>query len=331
MEQAKIGIVGAGGIGSVHAKILNASAKVKIVGIVDVDENQADILSRKYGGKAYSDYKKFLEDASPQAIYITVPNALHTNLALEAARRRVNVFSEKPMATSLQEARKIFEAVEKSGILYQIGFNKRFAPLYKKVKEIIEKRQPPPLVLVKMNRGGLKNPCWVSDPKISGGFLYETAIHVLDIVRFFFGEVEKVSCLAKSNVYSNQLDDFIITLTFKNGIVASIISSGHATWMFPFERIEIFGDHWCIETEEYDRLSYSPGLDLTIEIKDFSQLDREARWGYVEEDSKFIEAVLGETTAPATHLDGLKAVEIVEACYRSAEKKVEIKLPLEEE
>lgn len=179
-----------------------------------------------------------------------------------------------------------------------------------------------------MNRGELKNPSWVSDPKISGGFLYETAIHVLDIVRFFFGEVEKVSCLAKSNIYSNQLDDFIITLSFKNGIVASVISSGHATWMFPYERIEIFGDHWCIETEEYDRLSYSPGLDSAIEVKDFSQLDREVKWGYVEEDSKFIEAVLGKASPPATHLDGLKAVEIVEACYRSAEKNVEIGLPL---
>jgi len=328
MDKVRIGLIGAGGIGEVHANILSRDKRANIVGIADVDEKRARILGEKIGCNSYTDYEQLLELPHIDGVYVAVPNAFHTNIVLQAIRRGINVFSEKPMATDFDEAKKIYNEVEKTGIIYQIGFNKRFAPLYRKIKDILNKRGNPFLAWVKMNRGELKNPPWVGNPKVSGGFLYETAIHILDILRFFFGEIRRVKCIAKSNVYSSQLDDFIITLNFESEIIVSLISSGHTTWMYPFERIEIYGDHWSIDTQEFEVLRYCPGLEKSILVEDFSPLNKEKRWGYVEENSKFIEALIKKKAPPVTHLDGFKAAEIVEACYRSAREKREVSLPL---
>jgi len=324
-----VGIVGAGYAGSIHAETLNKNKRVKIIAVSDCNRGAARSLAARFGAKTYVSHQDLTSDRDVEAVFITSPNAYHAEQAVQALENGKHVFCEKPMATSLEGAGDIVRAVEKSGMKYQIGHSRCFWPVYKKIKELIEMGELTPYVAdAKMVRGELKNPSWVADPKISGGFLYESTINMLYLLRWFLGDVTEVWSLARSNLYKDQLDDFVISLQFRDGGIASVNSSAHASWTSPFERVEIFGDHSCAMTEEAVRITYCPGLNKEIVIHDFSQLARLESWGFVEEDKEFINALVEDREVAVDLHEGYKAVELVEACYRSAKLGKPVSLPL---
>ncbi len=324
----KIGIIGAGHMGRTHANILSKDKRVEIVGIVDIEESKASALGETFGASAFTKLEDLLNEVKLDALYVTTPNTRHLDPVLEGLKNDIHVFSEKPMATSLEEADKIFKQVEMASVIYQIGFNRRFAPVYKFAKSVIEKGElSPTLAHVKMNRGELQDPPWVSNEEMTGGFLYESTIHLLDMMRYLMGEVIQVECLARSNVYK-QLDDFAMLLTFEGERYATFASSAHASWVFPFERIELFGEHSSLITEEMERLTYSPGLREEISIKDYSQYPTEIKWGYEEEDRRFVEAILNGESSPVSANEGYKSLQLVEACYESARTGRRVKLEI---
>ena len=313
----KVGIIGAGYIGTVHAKNLMLDGRVQIVGVADVVANKAEELARLVGGRTFPSAEALL-DAGVEAVYVCTPNTLHTEAVLAALKCNVHVFSEKPMATTLREARQILEATRASRVLYQIGHNRRFAPVYTFAKQKILEGFAPTSANVKMNRGELQHPPWVSDTRVTGGFLYESTVHLLDMMRWLMGEVVDVECRARSNIY-HELDDFVMLLTFASGQPCAFSSCAHTSWAFPFERIELYGAHAQIVTDEMEKVAYSPGLGQAIVQHDFFQLSMPDKWGYREEDTRFVEAIIAGKPPPVTAEDGYKAIELVEACYRSAQ------------
>ncbi|MBI1748953.1 MAG: Gfo/Idh/MocA family oxidoreductase [Acidobacteria bacterium] len=324
--EIRVGIIGAGSIAGTHARILAQNKRVRFSSVFDVVRERAGAFAETIGGQAAGSPEAVFE--ASDAVYITTPNAAHQDLAIAALERGIHVFSEKPMATSLNGARALLEAAERSRALYQIGHNRRFADVYKCTRRLLKEGAVAAYsVHIKMNRGELKKPHWVADPKKTGGFLYETPIHLLDMARWLFGDVDSLTCLARSNVY-HELDDFSILMTFVDGAHATFTSSAHASWLFPFERIEIFGDHTTIETMEMDKVRYSPGNEQESLMYDFTQKHWENRWGYVEENQRFIDAIVSGGQTPVTALDGYKSIELVEACYRSARQGERITLPL---
>jgi len=312
----QVGIIGAGHMGATHGRNLAAGERVRIVGVADVMGKKAESLAQEVGGQAYAEVSALL-DAAPDAVYVCTPNTLHTAAVLDALERDIHVFSEKPMATSLEEAKEIVQAAQASKGIYQVGHNRRFAPVYKFAKQRIEEGFHPYSANVKMNRGELLNPPWVSDRAITGGFLYESTIHLLDMIRWLMGDIVLVQCKAQRNVYAEP-DDFAMILTFASGHHATFSSSAHTSWAFPFERIELYGEHASIVTAEMEKVTYSPGLEQEIVLRDYFQLDIPAKWGYREEDRRFVDAIVRGVAPAVTVEDGYKAVELVEACYRSA-------------
>ncbi|MFB0545840.1 MAG: Gfo/Idh/MocA family protein [Anaerolineae bacterium] len=323
----RIGIVGCGHMGRTHGLILRHDERVELMGVMDIDRARAERLAGELETRAFDKLDDLLNEG-PTAVYVTTPNALHREPVLAALAAGAHVFSEKPMATTLDEAKSILGAVEESGLIYQIGFNRRFAPVYKFAKERIEAGFTPLSANVKMNRGELKNPPWVGDTALTGGFLYESTIHLLDMIRWLMGEVTEVACRAQANVYK-ELDDFATILTFESGHHVAFSSSAHTSWAFPFERIELYGEHAQIVTEEMERVTYSPGLGEEVITRDCFQLSTAEKWGYRQEDELFISALLGESPPAVTAQDGYKAVELAEAVYRSARAGGEVvRLPL---
>lgn len=316
MTRLSIGIVGAGHMGSLHAKNLQQDERLRVNAVYDIDADRASRLAREIGARMVESEAALLD--AVEAVYITTPNRQHVQPTLCALSAGRHIFCEKPLATSLHEARQVLEASGQSGGCFQVGHNRRFAPAYRKVKTLIEQQGlSPHSVHSKMNRGELLNPAWVGDPAVTGGFLYETTIHLLDLLRWLFGEVERVVVHATSHEYP-EIDDFSMLLGFRNGVHATLASSADASWHFPFERLEIFCHHATIETQEMERLVYTVGLDPEPVEQSFDQLERDHRWGYVQEDRAFVDAILGGRAASVTALDGYKAVELVDACYRAA-------------
>ena len=203
-------------------------------------------------------------------------------------------------------------------MIYQVGHNRRFAPVYKVLKQAIESNELLPLsVHAKMNRGELVNPPWVWDASLTGGFLYETPVHMFDLMTFLFGKVEWVEVSARSHEHG-ELDDFSILLCFQSGLQATMKTYAHASWHFPFERFEVYGMHSTYETFEMERISFTKGLESQTTTYDFSLASMHEKWGYIEEDRLFVDALEGKSAAPVTADDGYNVVELIETCYQSA-------------
>jgi myo-inositol 2-dehydrogenase/D-chiro-inositol 1-dehydrogenase len=226
-----------------------------------------------------------------------------------------HVFCEKPMATSLSGAQAVLDAASASSRVFQVGHNRRFAPVYAMLKRMIE-GSAAHSAHIKMNRGELINPPWVADPQITGGFLYETTIHMFDMMRFLFGEVISLQAFGSSHRYPEP-DDFSALVRFANGMHATLASSADASWLFPFERVEVFLDHATIITREMESLTASEGLEGRHTTHSMHQLVKEEKWGYVQEDRAFVDSALNGSEAMVTALDGFKSVELVDSCYRA--------------
>jgi len=306
----KVGFIGAGFIHGVHRRNLMNDERVEIAAVYDRDPERAGPLAA----------------ASPQdvldrcdAVYITSPNTTHSELAMQALRAGKHVFCEKPMATNEEDARRLLEAAEAASTVFQVGHNRRFAKVYKRVRELLAEK-PPHAAHIKMNRGELLKPAWTADESVTGGFLFETPIHMFDMMRFQFGEV------AGLEARMGRENDFSILVEFQSGLCATFVTSADASWFFPYERMEVFGEYSTIETAEMESISYRLGLESGTVSEHFMALPIEDKWGFAEEDRLFIDAVVDGGSAPVTALDGFKSVEMAAACYRSAAQKRSVAL-----
>lgn len=314
MDKIKIGIIGAGYIGGVHASVLARDERVSVSAIYDVANERAQSLARSSGANVAHSAEELI--ASSDAVYITTPNTKHTELATMAAAAGKHVFCEKPMATNMTDAQLVLDAAGKSSAVFQVGHNRRFAPVYAALKQMLSAEATPHSAHVKMNRGELVNPEWVGDPQITGGFLYETTIHMFDMLRYLFGDIAQLHALGSTHEYP-ETDDFSVLIGFQSGLHATLCSSADASWLFPFERVEVFCHHRTITTREMETLVSSEGMQGKEVTLSTHQLSKEEKWGYLQEDRAFVDSILTKAPARVTALDGYKSVKLVDACYRS--------------
>jgi len=325
----KVGILGAGFIGRIHALNLSRDDRVTLVGVADTVPVAAARLAAEVGTKSLPGLAGLL-DAGVDAVFVATPNTHHVEPVVQALEHGVHVFSEKPMATSLAGAWEIREAARRAKGIYQIGFNRRFANVYRFTKRLIEDGRLVPLAAqMKHNRGELQQPVWTSDPTVTGGYLYETPVHLFDMARFLFGDAAVIQGWARQSVY-RELDGFTMLLRFHSGVITTLTSVAHTSWLFPSERVEVYGTHCAAVTEEMERAAFSPGPREQAEGVDCVAMPFEHKWGYVIEDRLFVEAALGERPPAVTADDGYRATELVEACYRAAREGVAVSLPLPE-
>src|SRR5215471_10631848 len=164
MTRIKIGFLGAGYIAGVHASILARDERVEIAVIHDIKKPLAERLASSTGASVAHSVAEVL--AMCDAVFVCTPNTKHTELAILAIDERKHVFCEKPMATTVGDARRVFKAAEKSDRVFQVGHNRRFAPVYAELKRMINETHKPHSAHIKMNRGELLNPEWVGDASI---------------------------------------------------------------------------------------------------------------------------------------------------------------------
>lgn len=311
MNKVKIGIIGTGYIGGVHGRIYSRDERAEVAALFDIVSEKAEALSRSIGGKVCGSREELLENCD--AVLVCTPNKTHKEIALHAIAEGKHVFCEKPFSIGIENAAELRDAALAGKGVFQVGHNRRYAPVYATLKELLQ-NDTAHSAHIKMNRGELKNPVWTGDVNVTGGFLYETTIHLFDMMRFQFGEITELTAYGSQHEYP-ELDEFSIIFKFANGFHCTFASSSDASWHFPFERIEVFCHHRTIMTEEMERLLDSRGMDANFETLSFHMTEKEERWGYVQEDRAFIDAILNGTEPPVTADDGYKSVELVESVY----------------
>ncbi|MFZ0087789.1 MAG: Gfo/Idh/MocA family oxidoreductase, partial [Candidatus Acidiferrales bacterium] len=156
----KIGIVGAGGAGSIHAAILAKDSRVTLRSAFDVDAALAQAMAARFGCQPARSLEELFNGCD--AVFVCTPNTTHEEVATKALDAGKHVFCEKPFALNLESATRLRDRAVRSGLVYQVGHNRRFAPVYKTLKGAIDRNEFRPLsVHAKMNRGELLNPPWV--------------------------------------------------------------------------------------------------------------------------------------------------------------------------
>ena len=311
MDKIRIGIVGTGYIGNVHARIYARDERAEISALYDIIPERAEATSKAVGGLVCNSRDELM--ANCDAVLACAPNKTHKEIALHAIAEGKHVFCEKPFTLGIEDAKELRDAANAGGKVFQVGFNRRFAPVYQKLRDLISEDKPHS-AHIKMNRGELMNPPWTGDVNVTGGFLYETTIHLFDMVRYQFGEIAELVAYGSQHEYP-ELDEFSIIFKLKNGFHCTFASSSDASWHFPFERIETFCHHRTIITEEMERLLDSRGTDANFETDSFHMVEKEEKWGYVQEDRAFIDSIVNGTEPVVTADDGYRSVELVESVY----------------
>lgn len=319
----KIGIIGTGFIAGVHAGILARDERVRVSTVYDVVPDRAQQLARAHDATVAATPDEVIERSD--AVFITTPNTRHVPLTLAAIDAGKHVFCEKPLATTIADAETVFEKAQHSNGVFQIGHNRRFAPVYATLKRLLSETHEPHSAHVKMNRGELLKPEWTGDPEVTGGFLYETPIHMFDMMRFLFGEIESLHAIGSSHEY-REIDDFSVLLKFASGMHATLATAADASWLFPFERVEVFCHHATLVTREMESLICSSNLEGHFSSQSMQQTPREEKWGYLQEDRAFVDSIVNGAPPLVTAFDGLMSVEIANAVYESVRSGAPVKI-----
>lgn len=310
-----------GHVGS-YVPLLQALAGVAVIGLADDDAARGQAAARQFGIPFFSHYEELLAQ-QPQAVLVCSENTRHRWLVELAAAAGAHVLCEKPLATSVADARAMVDACERAGVLLMTAFPMRFsAPLAAVRNELAAGVWGRVYCFNATNQGQLPEQPWFVDPHLSGGgALTDHVVHLADVFRWYLSS-EIVEVYAQSNRIMHAQTVAVETggqvmLRFANGVFASIDCSWSKPPYYPtwgglgFEMVAEAGVVW-VEAFQQNLTVYS------------QQRQRSALlfWGS-DADAAMLEefvAAVREGRAPAVSgTDGLRAVEAVAAAYRSVQ------------
>jgi myo-inositol 2-dehydrogenase/D-chiro-inositol 1-dehydrogenase len=248
-RQVNVGIIGAGRIGRVHAENLAYRIpEVKVVAIADIFVEAAEQCAADYGiPSAYGDHRAIMENDEIEAVVICSSTDTHSQFIEEAAAAGKHIFCEKPIDFDLDRIDRALEAVEQAGVKLQIGFNRRFDPSFKRVRDMVTGGEigAPHLVHI-ISRDPAPPP--IEYIKVSGGIFLDMTIHDFDMARYLIGsEVEEVYAAGGVMVDpkigdAGDIDTALVSLRYANGAIGSIDNSRQAVYGYD-QRVEVFGEN----------------------------------------------------------------------------------------
>ncbi len=213
MKKLKIGLIGVGHMGQYHLNILSNMESIEFIGMSDKNTERLEDLSEKYEVKGYDDFRKLAKKCD--AVCIATPTKTHYEVAIECLDMGKHVLLEKPMTTSIKEARELVDAARKKNLILQIGHVERFNGAVQQLKKIIVNP-----FYIETQRTGPFNPR-ISDV----GVVLDLMIHDLDIVlNLIDEEVTDYSAFGKS-VFSKFEDIASAHIRFQSGAFANIMAS----------------------------------------------------------------------------------------------------------
>lgn len=326
-RKLKIGIIGAGRIGKLHAENIIANIReVELKSVADIYmDSNIEKWAHNLGIKnIYKDHRRIIEDEEIDAVLICSSTDTHSQFIIEAAGVGKHIFCEKPIDFDVEKIKNALNAVEKAKVKLQIGFNRRFDHNFKRVRELVMSGKIGDVHLVRItSRDPLPPP--LEYVKVSGGIFLDMTIHDFDMARYLTGsDVVEVyatgdALIDPSIKLYNDVDTAIVTLKFKNGAIGSIDNSRKAVYGYD-QRVEVFGSKGCITAgnEKPSTIEIS-NEDWVISEKPKYFFIERYRESYIEEIRSFIKAILEDREPEVTGVDGLKPVLIGLAAKKSLE------------
>ena len=318
MSRIGIGVIGLGRMGRIYAR--HAATQIDDARLVAVADSQPEALKEfteaSSGLKIYQDYHDLLADDQINGVIVATPTGTHRDVVIAAAEAGKQIFCEKPPALTLKATDEMITAVEKAGILFQVGFMRRFDKGYAAAKRQIEDGViGTPMVIRSIGRDPFRTPLEYARLDVSGGLIVDMGIHDFDILRWMMSdEVERVYTEAASLKYPElaavgDVDTAIINVRFENGGLGNVEVSRTAGYGYDI-RCTIVGQEGTLEVgylrETPVMLLNKDGVTHDI-VPHFPE-----RFGaaYTAQIEHFVNC-LREGKAPAvTHVDARAALQI---------------------
>jgi len=334
LHKVGVGVVGLGRIGRLHAEILKLKvSNAELVAVSDVIEGIARSVGERLSVKWYREYERMLRDPKVEAVIISTPTFLHKDMIIKAAEEGKHIFVEKPLTVTTQEAKEVISAIRKYGVKLQVGYNRRFDYAYQKAKSDVDKGKiGRPIAFISIARDPGAPPGWAADPKLSGGIFLDMLSHDFDMARWIISsEIAEVYVIGGNYIFEEikkkgDLDVVSIVFKFENGVQGLI----HGARKFPYGyelRTEVYGDEGVIYVGSNIDNMYARGGKEGLIYHGAPWFEKRFYEAYVNELNEFIKAILEDKEPPVTAIDGLRVVEIAEACWKSVKegKKISVK------
>lgn len=324
-------------------------AGAKLVSVADERANYAKEFAQQYGiDTAHKDYRQMLDSEALDAVIITSYTSAHAEHVEACAERDLHVLLDKPIATTMADARRIADAVDSSGIKLMMAYLLRFLPPYTKMKQLVDEgvigeltsafysiRIPANFIKDSPDADHLG---WYADPeKGGGGGFLDHAVHFTDWIRWFFecDALDVNGRIASLNYKDLPVEDYgIATYRMSSGAIATVESTWHtAEWYGPSaspDRCTLTGTQGEIEfhyqkSPQVEVASINEPYTGRVHL-DWSGEDRyEICYRNILVD--FLDAIHNDSPAVPSAMDGLKALEMVLAAYESDRANQTVTIP----
>jgi len=322
-RKINIALIGTGRMGTVHtANLARLVPEANLCAVCDIRLEVAQKVADDNGiTRVVKDYHELLADPTIEAVAIITSTDTHAQIIRDAAKAGKHIFCEKPLALDIDNIHQTLADVERAGVKLQVGFNRRFDKSFQRVREIVKS-------------GELGRPCifkitnydpWLPSMeflKVSGGLFLDMTIHDFDMSRFQIGEVEEVYAMGSVMIDSalnaiGDVDTAVLMLKFVDGTLGLIDNSRQAVYGYD-QRVETF----CL-----NGVAQAHNESVNTVVKGDPQGFHGARIQpyfmqrfaqcYIDEMSQFLAAVRDDSPTPTTGHDGLMAVLIGHAAWRS--------------
>ena len=339
-------LVGAGSFGTLRAAALDRSPSWRLVAVADARPQVASELAASHGAEAFTDWQEMIATTPADVIVVANPPDAHAEVAIAAAALGKHVLCEKPLANTVESAMAMCRVAEENSVLLKTGFNHRYFPAIAFAHRLVTAGEIGDVVKVKA-RGGHQGGeefghDWVHDGGVTGGgSLVDNGIHLLDLVRFFVGDVQTAKGYVASLVWPfESAEDNAWALFRSHSGALAMVEASWTEWRGYHFSVEIVGTQGLVTASyppmlaRWGRIA-EPGIRARMRTRVFPMFQiherlRSWRWTIIEslitEQEEFAEGIRSGTPVPATGRDGLRTLQMADAIYRSSRHGSEIRL-----
>ena len=326
----KVGLLGAGRIGQVHAAVIAAHEGSTLAAISDVYAPAAEELAAKYHAQVRSSDEIIADDAI-NAVLIATSTDTHSDLIEAATQAGKAVMCEKPVDLSLERARACLEAVSATGRPVMIGFNRRFDPSFAAIRDSLAAGQIGKAELLSVTSFDPAPPP-VEYIKVSGGMFRDMMIHDFDMTNFIMGETPvsisaSGACLVDPEIgRAGDIDTAVVTLSYADGKLAVIKNSRRAAYGYD-QRLELLGADGLLQAQNMleNTVVKSTGQGVISAKPTYFFIERYMP-AYKAEWAAFVAAVQEGDDMPVSLQDGVQALAMAEAAQRSFDSSKPVRL-----
>lgn len=326
----RIGLLGAGRIGKVHAKAITSHPNSELCAVSDAYPENARTLADRFGASVRSS-GDIINDPSIDAVLIATPTDTHSDLIEAATAAGKAVLCEKPVDLDLARARACQAAVARSAMPVMIGFNRRFDPNFATLKAAADSGDIGKTEMLSITSFDPAPPP-VSYIKVSGGLFRDMMIHDFDMANFIMGEVPVSIFAAGTSVVDPEIagagdvDTAVVTMTYADGRIAVIKNSRRAAYGYD-QRVEVLGSKGLLQAHNVleNTVVKSTADGVSGAKPTYFFLERYMQ-AYAAEWAAFVDAVASNTAVPVTLQDGVAALAMAEAATLSANKRIPVDL-----